>query len=122
MFFSHREIAILICINRQLTIVIIAIVRAIATEKWCGICYIENARSTRENKAMSSSAIDVPDLRDPNDNIILATDLPAGADVIVTGDSLRDSYASRDLLVLQEYEGIPIVTAKEFLERYFPEN
>jgi uncharacterized protein len=63
---------------------------------------------------MSSSAIDVPDLRDPNDNMILATDLAAGADVIVTGD--------RDLLVLQEYEGIPIVTAKEFLERYFPEN
>jgi uncharacterized protein len=63
---------------------------------------------------MSSSAIDVSDLRDPNDNMILATDLAAGADVIVTGD--------RDLLVLQEYEGIPIVTAKEFLERYFPEN
>jgi predicted nucleic acid-binding protein len=35
-------------------------------------------------------------------------------DVIVTGD--------RDLLVLQEYEGIAIVTAREFWDRYFPEN
>jgi uncharacterized protein len=68
------------------------------------------------------STLDVPELRDANDNMILATAIAAGADVIVTGDSLRDSYASRDLLVLQEYEGIPIVTDKEFLERYFPEN
>jgi uncharacterized protein len=60
------------------------------------------------------STIDVPELRDANDNMILATAIAAGADAIVTGDL--------DLLVLQEYEGIPIVTAKEFLERYFPEN
>lgn len=60
------------------------------------------------------SAINVPDLRDPNDNIILATAIAAHADVIVTGD--------RDLLVLQEYEGIAIVTARDFLSRYFPEN
>jgi uncharacterized protein len=60
------------------------------------------------------SAINVPDLRDRNDNMILATSIAADADVIVTGD--------RDLLVLQEYEGIAIVTAREFLDRYFPEN
>lgn len=60
------------------------------------------------------SPINVPDLRDPNDNMILATAIAADADVIVTGD--------RDLLVLQEYEGIAIVTAREFLDRYFPEN
>jgi uncharacterized protein len=41
--------------------------------------------------------------------------IAAHADVIVsTGD--------RDLLVLQEYEGIAIVTARDFLNRYFPEN
>ncbi|MEY3869337.1 MAG: hypothetical protein RLZZ338_3228 [Cyanobacteriota bacterium] len=40
--------------------------------------------------------------------------IAADADVIVTGD--------RDLLVLQEYEGITIVTAREFWDRYFPEN
>jgi uncharacterized protein len=60
------------------------------------------------------STIDVPELRDANDNMILASAIAAGADAIVTGDL--------DLLVLQEYEGIPIVTAREFLERYFPEN
>lgn len=60
------------------------------------------------------STLDVPELRDANDNMILASAIAAGADAIVTGDL--------DLLVLQEYEGIPIVTAKEFLERYFPEN
>lgn len=58
--------------------------------------------------------INVPELRDANDNMILGTAIAAGADAIVTGDL--------DLLVLQEYEGIPIVTAREFLDRYFPEN
>ena len=60
------------------------------------------------------SEINVPTLRDPNDNMILATAIAADADAIVTEDL--------DLLVLQEYEGIIIVTAREFLERYFPEN
>jgi putative PIN family toxin of toxin-antitoxin system len=60
------------------------------------------------------SEIDVPTLRDINDNMILATAIAADADAIVTGDL--------DLLVLQEYEGIVIVTARDFLNRYFPEN
>ena len=60
------------------------------------------------------SEINVPDLRDRNDNMILATAIAAGADVIVTGDL--------DLLVLQEYQGIVIVTARDFIDRYFPEN
>ncbi|MEG4032780.1 putative toxin-antitoxin system toxin component, PIN family [Microcoleus sp. S36b_A4] len=72
-------------------------------------------RGTREIVAVYPiSTIDVPELRDANDNMILATAIAADADAIVTGDL--------DLLVLQEYEGIPIVTAREFLERYFPEN
>lgn len=60
------------------------------------------------------SEINVPSLRDRNDNMILATAIAADADAIVTGDL--------DLLVLQEYEGIVIVTARDFLDRYFPEN
>jgi uncharacterized protein len=60
------------------------------------------------------STINVPELRDRNDNMILATAVAAGADAIVTGDL--------DLLVLQEYEGIVILTARDFLDRYFPEN
>jgi len=58
--------------------------------------------------------INVPTLRDPNDNMVLATAIAAEAEAIVTGD--------RDLLVLQEYAGIPIITARQFLESYFPEN
>jgi uncharacterized protein len=60
------------------------------------------------------STVNLPELRDAKDNMILGTAIAAGADAIVTGDL--------DLLVLQEYEGIPIVTAREFLDRYFPEN
>lgn len=58
------------------------------------------------------SELNVPTLRDRNDNMILATAIVAEADAIVTGDL--------DLLVLQEYEGIVIVTARDFLDRYFP--
>ena len=56
--------------------------------------------------------INVPDLRDRNDNMILATAIAADADAIVTGDL--------DLLVLQEYQGIVIVTARDFIDHYFP--
>jgi len=55
--------------------------------------------------------ISVPELRDPDDNIVLATAIAANADAIVTGD--------RDLLVLGEYQGIQIVTAQDFLHQYF---
>ncbi|MCP2727447.1 putative toxin-antitoxin system toxin component, PIN family [Limnofasciculus baicalensis] len=72
-------------------------------------------RGTRELvEVYPISTINLPELRDPNDNMILATAIAAAVDVIVTGDL--------DLLVLQEYEGILIVTAREFLDRYFPEN
>ena len=53
----------------------------------------------------------VPELRDPDDTIVLATAIAANAEVIITGD--------RDLLILQEYQNIQIMTATDFLERYF---
>ncbi len=53
----------------------------------------------------------VPELRDPDDTIVLATAIAANAVVIITGD--------RDLLILQEYQNIQILTATDFLERYF---
>ncbi|HAO10900.1 MAG TPA: putative toxin-antitoxin system toxin component, PIN family [Planktothrix sp. UBA8407] len=53
-----------------------------------------------------------PELRDPNDGIILATAIAAQADSIITGD--------RDLLTLENYENIPILTARDFLNIYFP--
>lgn len=47
--------------------------------------------------------------RDPDDDAVLACALAAPADLIVSGD--------QDLLVLQAFEGIPIVTAAQALER-----
>jgi uncharacterized protein len=49
-------------------------------------------------------------LADPDDDHVLAAALTGAADLIVTGDK-------RDLLPLGSYQGIPIVTAKEALER-----
>lgn len=46
--------------------------------------------------------------RDPADDVVLATAVAAGAEIIVTGD--------QDLLVLKEYQGIAIVTPRAFLE------
>ncbi len=61
--------------------------------------------------------LNVPELRDPDDNIILATAIAPhhfviafNADVIVTGD--------QDLLTLIEYQKIPIMTAKSFLNQW----
>jgi hypothetical protein len=44
--------------------------------------------------------------------MILATALSANAEAIITGD--------RDLLILTEFAGIPILTPQNFLELYFP--
>lgn len=46
---------------------------------------------------------------DPTDDMVLACAVEGQADLIVSGD--------RHLLDLGEYQGIPIVTAREFLER-----
>ncbi len=54
----------------------------------------------------------VANLRDDDDLKILATAFHNQAIVIVSGDS--------DLLILQEYKGILIMTAKQFLDTYFP--
>jgi predicted nucleic acid-binding protein len=50
-----------------------------------------------------------PDLRDPDDLILLECAKAAGAEAIITGD--------KDLLTLKKYEGIPIITAREALEK-----
>jgi putative PIN family toxin of toxin-antitoxin system len=50
-----------------------------------------------------------PVCRDPDDDAVLACALAAQADLIVSGD--------QDLLVLQAFEGIQIVTAAQALER-----
>lgn len=52
---------------------------------------------------------DVPSLRDPKDLKILAAAVGAGADAIVTGD--------KDLLVLETFQGIPIIRVEGALRR-----
>ena len=47
--------------------------------------------------------------RDPDDDAVLACALAAGADLVVSGDD--------DLLVLKQYQGIPILAARQALER-----
>ncbi|OYT90693.1 MAG: putative toxin-antitoxin system toxin component, PIN family [Burkholderiales bacterium PBB3] len=47
---------------------------------------------------------------DPDDDHVLAAALAGAADLIASGDK-------RDLLPLGSYQGIPIITAKEALER-----
>lgn len=58
-------------------------------------------------------SVNAPQLRDPKDIIVLAAAIAANAEVIITGDL--------DLLVLVEFNGIPILTPQDFLVRYFPE-
>ncbi|MFN6538064.1 MAG: putative toxin-antitoxin system toxin component, PIN family [Nostoc sp. EkiNYC01] len=57
------------------------------------------------------TSLEVSQLRDPDDTVILATALSANAKAIVTGDL--------DLLVLIEFNEIPILTPQDFLSRYF---
>jgi hypothetical protein len=56
--------------------------------------------------------ITVKSLRDPDDAVILAAAVASNVDYIVSGD--------QDLLVLQEFSGIPILTPQAFLNQYFP--
>ena len=53
---------------------------------------------------------DVSQLRDPKDKIVLETALAVPVEVIVSGDE--------DLLILKEFQRIPILTTKQFLENY----
>jgi uncharacterized protein len=55
----------------------------------------------------------IPELRDPKDQMVLATAIAGAVQVVISGD--------KDLLVLHPYANISIVLPKEFLSRYFPE-
>ncbi len=56
---------------------------------------------------------DLPQLQavplDPKDNMVVSTAVKAGADYLVSGDK-------RHILPLGEYQGIKIVTARQFLD------
>jgi putative PIN family toxin of toxin-antitoxin system len=58
---------------------------------------------------VTPATLATPVSRDANDDVVLATAVAANATVIVTGDL--------DLLVLRRYNGIDIVTPRDFLSR-----
>ena len=72
------------------------------------------ARDFVENvDALAIMAVDLPALEvspDPDDNVILATAVAGDAEAVVSGDK-------GDMLSLGEVEGIPIITAREAVER-----
>ena len=55
----------------------------------------------------------IPELRDPKDQMVLATAISGNAKIVISGD--------KDLLVLHPYGNISILLPQEFLARYFPE-
>jgi putative PIN family toxin of toxin-antitoxin system len=68
------------------------------------------ARLARQAEWASPAPLPLPSsLRDPKDLMVLAAAVAAHADAIVTGDD--------DLLSLQSFEGIPIMKAREALEK-----
>lgn len=52
----------------------------------------------------------IPELRDPKDQMILATAIAGDAQIVISGD--------KDLLVLHPYEDISILLPQEFLSRF----
>jgi putative PIN family toxin of toxin-antitoxin system len=56
------------------------------------------------------SLSNISKLRDSKDKIVLEAAVSVPVDVIVSGDE--------DLLVLEQFQNIPIVTVKDFLENY----
>jgi len=64
----------------------------------------------REHSLVMEPAPLEPDLcRDPDDVKVLGLVPPSGADCIVTGD--------KDLLVLKQFQKVPILTPRQFWER-----
>ena len=72
-----------------------------------GIAFLTQLR--RQVQVVEPAPLDGPVSRDVDDDVVLATAVAAEAGVIVTGD--------QDLLVLGQYEGIDILSPREFLSR-----
>jgi hypothetical protein len=78
--------------------------------------YIAAADAEALHETISAAAVVVHELpevdaaSDEDDNMILATAIAGGADLIVTGDKSH-------LLALESVQGIPIVTPRAALER-----
>ncbi len=62
------------------------------------------------SEACLPDSVNVPNLRDPDDEVILGAAIAAKAMVVVSGDL--------DLLALEEFTGIPILTPADFLDDF----
>ena len=58
---------------------------------------------------MEPPPLEKPVCRDPDDDWVLATAVAGQAEAIVTGDG--------DLLALGKYQGVAILTPRQFIER-----
>ena len=66
-------------------------------------------RALRDHvRLVDPEPLPAPVCRDADDDLVLATAVAAGADRLVTGD--------QDLLVLQRYEAVRVVSPRQFLE------
>ena len=66
------------------------------------------AELVSEFELVEPESLSKPVCRDADDDIVLATALAARAEVIVTGDA--------DLLVLKKFQGIKIISPRQFVE------
>ena len=66
------------------------------------------AELSAEFEMVEPKPLSKPVCRDADDDVVLATALAANAEVIVTGDA--------DLLVLKEFQGIKIISPRQFVE------
>jgi putative PIN family toxin of toxin-antitoxin system len=63
---------------------------------------------------VQAQPVTVPQLRDKDDEAIIATALSARAKIIVTGD--------QDLLVLKNYDDISILSPRQFYQTYYEQS
>jgi uncharacterized protein len=72
-----------------------------------GLSFLEQLR--RRVRIVEPTPLRSPVSRDADDDVVLATAIAGGATVIVTGD--------QDLLVINRFDGIDIVSPRDFLGR-----
>lgn len=88
--------------------------RVLAYEKLRPFISKEQARDFVENlETLVELAEDLPEIQaspDPDDNLILATAVAGGVDAVVSGDKA-------DMLALGSVESIPIISARQAVER-----
>ena len=71
---------------------------------------VEEINAFEKRGQLISISVSIDACRDPKDNKFLELAIEADATCIITGD--------KDLLVLNPFQNIPILTAAEFLEKF----